>query len=86
MTREDKLTILDFGGEELLEGDHLRLVILVQGLRQLEDEETCVDLVDVLIESVVCLQDDEAVFAPFLVQVPLQEDVLRADVVCQVVD
>jgi len=86
LSGNDELTILDLNGQELLYGDHLRIEVVLECLRQFIDQQAGVNLVNVLIQPVVGLQYDQAVGPLLLVQIPLQEDKLRLDILGEVVD
>ena len=49
LLRQKQLPICDLYRQPLLQGYHLCLVVLFNGLRQLEDEQTCINLINVLI-------------------------------------
>jgi hypothetical protein len=84
---KDELAVLDINSQELLNGDHLRIEVILDCLRQFENHKAGINLVNVLIQPVVGLQYNQTVVPLLSVQIHLQSgNRLRLDVLGEVVD
>lgn len=61
ISTDNQLTVSDLDCQNLLDRDDLSLVVFLYILWNFDVEQTCINLVDVLIQAVVGIDDNESV-------------------------